>query len=70
MTPALFTRAGIALFGHQYREQFAIALGCSVKSVQRYADGVRSVPAEVAERIAGLIWARRGELAEIGRAIR
>ena len=70
MTPALFTRTGIALFGHQYREQMAQALGCSVKSVQRYADGLRRVPDDVLARLGEIVRERRRELAELARAIR
>ena len=39
MTPALFHRIGVALYGPHYKGKLATAMGVSIRTVQRFADG-------------------------------
>ncbi len=69
MTPELFTRIGVALHGHWWQNDLAEALNVSSKSVQRYANGERKIPVEIATNLSILIAGRILELGKLGEEI-
>jgi DNA-binding transcriptional regulator YdaS (Cro superfamily) len=47
MTPADLCRRGAALYGTHWKEQLAHALGVTRRSLDRWIDGTRGVPANL-----------------------
>lgn len=54
MTPADLARRGAALFGDHWKEPLADALGVARRSLDRWLDGTRGVPDNLAKDIEAL----------------
>ena len=67
MSANTFTLACRALWGSQWQSEAARALGISLSSVVRYANGERTVPQEIYVRLAEEIDVRREDLERMRR---
>lgn len=72
MTPELFCQIGEALFGPQWRQPLAYALGVNYQSIKRWQSGAVAIPAgveaELRERLVLHIEACRDALAALREA--
>jgi hypothetical protein len=53
-TSFTFRKAGVALYGEQWRSELARALGVTDRTVRRWAHDEYSIPDDARERIVGL----------------
>lgn len=70
LTPELFDRACALLWGARYKPAAAEALGVTVKSVQRWANGRQPVPPRIAGALGSLVAERQRDLDEMALALR
>ena len=65
MTPATLRAAGEALYGLRWQAPLARDLDVATRTVQRWADGTRGIPAGLADDIRALLKQRIENLREL-----
>lgn len=70
MTPALLTRAGIALFGtEEWQSGLSKALQVNIRTIQRWCAGTQEMPATLKEDLVEIVGGKRAALNNVLREL-